>query len=474
MKPRIQKYLAVLGRAFRALNPAPNVGGLEISETAVRYLSMTARGVVHSALRLPQGIIKDGVVADQAALLAALRELHRLSGGGSRPRHVVLTLPSHAISFLPFSAPAVSAHDADGAARLNLSLAAPFPAEEAYADYISLGEHADGEEFTRELVGIYARRKVVDAYVKSSRAALFFPIVVESPALALVRALADNGAIPEDSALVHFETQEGAHLVLVRGGIVVMSRFVYWSELGEKSDQAKGLAQELHLLELYHQSRWGALPVRVSVASLSFRAELGAYWYVALGAALRGRIPRGEDQLPTLAATTAAREYYQGLLLNFITMWRTLLAAVFGALVLIMIVSALFLTQFSSILASKSEQILPPAVLAEIDPLMARADAFNALVDKAVRASAAANSFAPSYETFGRIASSQRVALFRVALEGGRVMLVGRAPSEEAIVAFKQALEREGKWSGVTLPLASIKRSPDNTYSFSLTMAAEK
>jgi len=174
----VKKYLAAAGRGLHFLNPAPVVGGLEISETAVRYLSATARGLTHAALRLPQGIIKDGVVVDQAALSAALRELYRRVGGGSRPRHVALTLPAHAISFLPFSAPAVSARDADEAARLNLSLATPFPAEEAYADYISLGEHAEGEEFTRELVGIYARRTVVDAYVKSSRAALFFPVIV--------------------------------------------------------------------------------------------------------------------------------------------------------------------------------------------------------------------------------------------------------------------------------------------------------
>ncbi len=464
--------LSFLFRMARALNPAPNVGGLEIREGSVRYLCLEAGGARRAALTLPQGIVADGAVKDAAALTSALKELHRRVKRNAHPLHAVLVLPSHAVAWVPLAVPAVPEEAMEETARANLAIASPYPSEETYSDYLFLGERYLGDEAQRGIAGMFARREAVDAYVAAARAAGFSPVAVEPPALGVIRALREEGVLGEKAVIMRRETPEGAELILARGGIVVMSRFFYWSET--ECGAGEGLDAETKRLMLYHQGTWGEAAELMAVPALPRYQDLAPQWFSALGAALRGRIPRGDDRLPTLALVGAAREYYQGLLLNFIVLWRNLFAVTAAALLVLFLASYLFLGRFAANLEEKSASILPQEARAEIDPLLAQAASWNALAEKAARASRAAHKPAFFFDAMRKIAAEQGITLMRVAFDSEqRGILAGRASSEEKILAFKQALGRDRRWSGVTLPLSSIKPSPDGTYSFSLTLVAQ-
>ena len=100
MKSRFKQYLHML-------NPDPLLGGLEVSDSAVRFVLLNEDGSVaeHAVVSLPAGTVTLGRITDETAFRAACRELRR-GIRGFRAMPVILSLPPAPVYAQVFAVPA--------------------------------------------------------------------------------------------------------------------------------------------------------------------------------------------------------------------------------------------------------------------------------------------------------------------------------------------------------------------------------
>ena len=66
----------LLARWVRFLAPTPPLGGLEVSDGALRFLAIKSGSFLLASLRIPPGIVPRGEGNDRAHFVYALRDLY--------------------------------------------------------------------------------------------------------------------------------------------------------------------------------------------------------------------------------------------------------------------------------------------------------------------------------------------------------------------------------------------------------------
>ena len=217
---------------FEELASKPRVGGLHITDTAVQFMMLErAEGQIAAsfALPLPPGIVVGGKLADPKEFERILAELRALIAAGERRGsiRVVASLPPSVTYAQSFTIPNVGPERLPMTADLNVQMISPIAVEEAYMSWHILKETAD----TYELLGVFAERKVVDAYRSSLEAAGFSPVVFEPQSLSLSWTITDAAGAKEAPLLVLNVTSDGVNMFLLRGGGVFFDYFRSWRSI---------------------------------------------------------------------------------------------------------------------------------------------------------------------------------------------------------------------------------------------------
>ena len=241
--------------------------GLDIGTSAVRVaeveLGAAPRLVTFGQLALPPGAVRDGEVADPAAVTAVItrlwKELSLRRGvevrvGLASPRVIVRTLEM----------PAMPPSELAGAVALGAADLIPIPVEEAVLDHVVLEEvagvpDAGGEEPPPPRVRVLlaaAHRSLVEGTVATVRAAGLRVAAVDLVPLALVRSVgrrvSDNGegaeAIVDVGAalvvvVVHEVGRPRFVRILAGGGASVTAGLA--AGLGIEPEQAEALKRQL-------------------------------------------------------------------------------------------------------------------------------------------------------------------------------------------------------------------------------------
>lgn len=241
--------------------------GLDIGTSAVRVaeveLGASPRLVTFGQLALPPGAVRDGEVADAAAVGAVIRRLWKelslrrgveVRVGLASPRVIVRTLEM----------PAMPPSELAGAVALGAADLIPIPVEEAVLDHVVLEQlegipGGPGEEPPPARVRILlaaAHRSVVDATVAAVRAGGLRVAAVDLVPLALVRAVgrrvSDNGEGAEaivdigaalSVAVVHEAGRARFVRILAGGGASVTAGLA--AGLGIDPEQAEALKRQL-------------------------------------------------------------------------------------------------------------------------------------------------------------------------------------------------------------------------------------
>ena len=190
---------------------AERVLGLDIGTSAVRVVEVASehpggRGR-HSGrppvvtrvgeVPLPPGAVRDGEVADPAAVGAALRELWRQTGLRSRDVRVGLTGSRVVVRVIDM--PAMPDAELDGAIRFSATDHIPIPLDEAIFDHAVLESappaEPGGPSQVRVLVAA-AHRSALDGLLAAVTAGGLRAVTVDLVPFALVRALSDPGLQP--------------------------------------------------------------------------------------------------------------------------------------------------------------------------------------------------------------------------------------------------------------------------------------
>lgn len=488
-------------KIIKALAADPPVGGLEISDTAVRFVLLNEdRSVARqAAVKLPAGAVRGGRVADAGAFLSALVAL-RAEIGGRRDMAVIISLPAAPVYAQVFSLPLLPKAQLEEAARLNLRMLSPIDFDAAYADWQAVGDNehppAGGAAGTVDALGAFVESSVVDEHARLLARARFLPVAVEFASLSLARLAHESPEInPHDSYVVFSITGDGVTLLILKDSSSFFTRFVSWEAFGappipvERFESVIGA--EIRRLFNFYNSKWAGKITKAFIVNTIDNNELPEWikkefslevfllsgyhildrtWLVAVGAALRGLVPRVQDTDISLARVGTEDDFIRNRIWRFIAVWRAIVFTVMTFVVVGSIVVDVIIIRMER--AAKGQTQAPYSVKQEeTAALEEQAKQFNQLVAKAAFANQETGQWSGIIKSAYAVASG-RVTLTQAQLNAPLKTLTinGTAGSEQAVIAFKNELAHTAGVQDVSLPLSAIVAVPGGTASFTATI----
>ena len=478
------------------------VAGLEVSDRVVRLVHFTGKVWQMYAIRLEPGIMEGGKIKDRKAFIAALSMLkgkEEKKIDSAKKINVTVCLGAVPMYTQVFGLPVIQGENFDKAVELNLQMASPFEAGEAHSGWQVLGR--DENTMKTEVLSAFVERTVVDEMVDALFEAGFLAMAVESRALALTRVLREKGAgvDPAKPYLFVSVDNSGIDFLIIRGGHLYFEYATSWRDIMDDKGEIPlqkfetTLTASLRQVMNFYSQHWTEpmSAVILSAVSLGEQAEkvvaanspvpvvrltlimgqpISSEWLVALGCSLRGGGFRSKDPEINLLGEDLRARFHEEQLLNFMRFWRVLMPVTLGILVITFFVTDSFLSNTKTQIESRSDFNLGSAQTAEISNLQNSANDFNQKVALIAAAEGMQN---PKSAVFGAvldIANADRVTINHMGFQsfGAPIIFSGSAQSQDRVVAFKAALEKDTRFSGVNLPLTAVQTN-GNTVSFSMT-----
>lgn len=483
--------------------PTSAVAGLQITDSSLRYVELKPNGkstplvVADRSLRLPPGIMENGRIKDRGAFLAALRSLKRLIALNSKRKlNVILTVPAGNVYAQSFSVPKLSGVALEEAVKLNLQVISPNPLDKTYYSWkIVGGQLQDSNQM--EILGVFALRELVDELSSVVEEASFGIAAIEFSGLSFVRILNSLGiAEPSVTYLLIKLTQDGLVFMIIKNEELYFNYFHSWGKIAYENgsipvssalDIIKTESQRI--MNFYYSHRGEQIkdiilisPVlSVQIADLikseyptlklSMVDSSKSNFHGALGAALRGLIPRIQDEDINLMGAKVMNAFWRDQVFNFIAIWRNTVLLVMGFMIIVFATADLFLIKQSEEI-SMAAAIDQKSAAGELETLRSKAEEFNTLVASALKARDLTRRITPFMNNLNSIASENGVTFPHIgfSVAGLTINLSGAAPAQDKIINFKNKLAAVSNVAAVSLPLSGIAPGPSGGFTFLMTV----
>jgi type IV pilus assembly protein PilM len=234
--------------------------GLDLDAGFLAAVQADENGVAQAAsVDLPTGVINDGEVADVDALTDALKKLFKAH---ELPRRVRLGVANQQIVVRHLELPRIEdPKERDAAVRFQAAEAIAMPLEEVVLDYQVIGETVTPEGAAKHrMIVVAAREAMISRIIDAVRGAGLKAEGVDLNAFALVRALANDGEAPDDSARVFCHLGGITNLAIAVGSTCLFTRPLSTNLEDEDENLAASLAEEIRLsIDFYMtqpEARW--------------------------------------------------------------------------------------------------------------------------------------------------------------------------------------------------------------------------
>ena len=233
--------------------------GLDLDGAFLAAVQTNDHGIERAvSAELAPGVIRDGEVADVAALSDALKEFFKEY---QLPKRVRLGISNQQIVVRQLDLPKIDDEkERSAAVRFQAAEAIAMPLDEVVLDHQVIGETISPEGAARQRVVVVAAREAMIArVVEACKSAGLKPESIDLDAFALVRALATASA-PDDSARVYCHLAGITNLAIALGSSCLFTRplSTAWDEQDETV--ANALAEEIRLsIDFYMaqpEARW--------------------------------------------------------------------------------------------------------------------------------------------------------------------------------------------------------------------------
>jgi len=478
-------------RALSLLRIRQKVGGVEVSDAALRLVYFDGKGWHFGVVRLTPGVVDAGKINDYGKFVSALKDLKsQVFGvsGAKKQISVVVSLSSVSIYSQVFSLPLIEGENLNKAIELNIQMVSPVDVSQSYSGWQTVGQ--DKDALRLEILSAFIDKNIINEVNRAFAAAGFLVVVVESRALALARLMREDAEgldVGKSYILLNLD-DSGLDFLIVRQGQLYFEYFNHWRDLADEKGQistasfSAAIVRNLHQVINFYGQHWPEplegiilsatalkdemektvgenFSLKISHLKLRPPMSLGSEWFVSFGCGLRGIKPRAEDRELSLLGVGAEEEFRREQLVAFAEFWRLLLPAAFALLFVMFLVADLFLMNVRGSLESRSSSSSPPGQTEEGVALESKANDFNRSVAMIGGIQNAAFPKSVFLEKVSGLALSNGITLTRLNLSdiAATVELGGQAVSEDQVVSFKNALAADSEFTNVNLPLTNIK-----------------
>ena len=479
------------------------MGGLEVSDSAVRFAYFNGKIWKLESIKVPGGILKGGQVADRGQFLEILKRLKNqipLSEKAKKKISVVVSLSFSGVYSQVFSLPLISEKNLEEAATLNLQMTSPLKAEESYTGWQLIGR--DENAMKVDLLGAFISRKQIDDISSVLKESGFLPIAAEPKALSLARLIRQQavGFDNNKSYVVLVLDNESLNFLVIRKGELYFEYNNTWAELrGDKKEISIADFKSLITLKLrqvlnFYTQHWSEKVAEVVVVSLGLKQEikniikenfslpatevqlrfdkpLEVEWFASLGSAVRAEMPRRLDQNLSLLGASMKEEFRRQQIVSFMSFWRFFLGFSFGVVMVIFIGSYLLLLKMEGDLKSSLGGAGSTEV-AQVDFFKKEADRFNTSVSliRSIRKPAESKAMALTKVTNLLESSGLTLIQFNFAGFNTGLSLRGRGRSQDDVLSFVDKLGKDSQFKDINFLPTSIEDTSQGV-SFSITFS---
>lgn len=493
-----------LGKLLSFLRAKPMIGGLEIADTAVRFVMWDGKVFQVAGLKLPPGVIVAGQLKDRANFVTSLKALHGQILGERKHRsklNAIVSLSSISIYTQIFTLPFIEGESLDKAIQLNIQMISPLEFSESYSGWQFANKDAD--KIRLEILSAFANRGVVDDFASALQEAGFLVVAVESRALSLTRLLKEAGAgfDAKRSEVVMSVDASGLDFMIIRHGQLHFDYFNSWRDIqGDTKEISQDIfraavIRSLHQVLNFYNSHWQEPLDEVIISTTGFRDEIvkiikenfslkvrdfelntsqfvAPDWYVALGSAVRGLVPRRKDNEISLLGVDAQEEFGREQVLGFLRFWQILMPATVAIFTIAFMGVYFSLAGISSNLELEVASSGRGEQAKEMKALESQIAEFNRGVSLLSSAAGAATLKTPTLRKLADFSSQSGITILRIYYQSAKapVSISGSAKSSDDVLAFKKLLDGEKSVKDVSLPPSAVKISPQGV-DFSMTFS---
>lgn len=351
---------------------------------------------------------------------------------------------------------------------------------------------------TYELLGVFAERKVVNAYRDALARAGFAAVAFEPSSLSLSWTITDALGARADSILVMGVLNDGLHMFVIRGGGVYFDYFRSWRAIQgndthiEREAFYRLLMEEVqnvvHFVSGRFQEKLGQVllntpgmeddivrlltdefKVRVSPLVSRFNRVFPS-WLTVLGAALRGSWDRSRDVFSSLGTERVQVAFREEQTLEFIRLWRNIAATAFGIFILLFGGGLVLLRTEPGDVERRLTTLNTAGQMKELSQFEEQANQFNSIVAAVGTIQKSGVPSVQIVDALEGVSGPYHVILDEITMGGGTsaVEAVMRAPSYDALSQFKKALSDNSDFSSVDIPLSTIAPTTEQFIRFTV------
>ncbi len=453
-----------------------HIVGIDISDTEVRLAVLekdqktsTSKIALLASEKVPSGVIEVGVVKKPDALAEVLKSLVRSAAEGkkrTRITYAIISVPADTVYTHIYGFPGtIKGARLEETMKLTVGFQIPLGTEQVYLDW----EQIPGKE-KNEVTLASMRREIVDGYLSALRGAGIHPVALETHPHSIARA----GAFSAGTSLVVEDGAGSVGIYLISDNIVQFVRTV-----PKEIIPSEKMSEEIRKISDFAEVEGFKPKAALTLGSLSPKPPFSLYpnvkgesgvWLIALGAAIRGLIPRREDTLISLlpVGTETAYAYQKAqVFTSFITNVVVGVSIFFAAAFAIVWVFFVSLQQSAATQTEQAITIPLPPGSAELET---RAVSLNALISETAPIVRTLPIWSPVVkEAAARVTTGIIITNFSVG-EPGQVTMVGVAKSRGALNDFKRSLESSPLFTNITLPISNLEKREDIPFSVSFTL----
>lgn len=454
-----------------------HIVGIDISDTEVRLAVLekdkktgAAKIALLASEKVPSGTIEAGTVKKPEVLAETLKSLVRSAAEGrkrTRVTYAIVSVPADAAYAHVYGFPStIKGERLEETMKLTVGFQLPFGTDQVYLDWEQSPDKTKNEVMLASM-----RRATVDGYLSALRDAGIHAVALELHPASIARA----GDFSARTSLVVEDTAGSACAYIISDGIVRFVRALPKTLVSEEK-----MSEEIRKISDFAETENMKPEVAITLGSLSPKAPFSLYpnvkgeggvWLIALGAAIRGLIPRREDTLISLmpVGTETAYAYQKALVFtSFITNITVgisiFFAIAFGAV-------WLFLVSLQQNAATQAEQAIAIPLPSGSAELEARAIALNALVGQTAPIVRTFPVWSPVLkEAIARVTTGILISNFSVSEPGAQISMVGTAKSRAALNDFRRSLENSPLFTAVVLPISNLEKRENIPFSVSFAL----
>lgn len=478
--------------------------GLEVSDTAIRYVLPVGGSWNVFSVPIAPGVMEHGIIRDAQAYTQSLRTLHDqiVRTATAKRLPVVVCLSTYPVYSQIIKVPLLNASDLNQAIALNIAMLTPKD-REVYASHQIVATN-DQEGFVESLVA-FIDQSVIQQHTTAFLSAGFLPTAVEWQAYSLTRfvvktVVARNPALLEGVFAVITVDDVGIRAALIRKGMLYFDYRVSWHDVARSAavvtrEMVASAVQDTVTRLIRYGQQHLALPTldyiyvnAPTVSELVQRAVAGVTSIPSSALADESVVVDGSLYASGASLREAGQESYINLigkqfvsdvrtvtLINFLHLWQFVVPVLFAVLLLVGMGQDIYTLRTKNELQLEFSRTYNQELSSQLRAYVAQTQNFNALVDTALASGVTAPKKSPLLDAFVRIALSANVGIVSYVASGDVVTVQATARTQDEAVAFERTLQSNSQFSGVSVPLSSIRAMPSGvSFAVSFSSAAKQ